>query len=541
MSSKEFCLNCGERTNTARTRLIKDNCGHEKCRLCLINDERGCKICLQTEENDANGNNKCNKPLELVVHKSSMHSEENPTDTKFIYTHSEPSENRDSVSNYSLHKKASFIDTRSANDSEYIVLVPGTPNKYKCNGCGKVFRNKKGKHYHRGCVTGRKPYNCTLCDKSFAKRSHFEYHERIHSGYRPFKCDLCDKSFPQRNKLNRHMFTHSGEKQFVCTECEKRFTKRENLKYHLTTHDKSDINVATYSCEICEKAFRALTALKRHHKTHTNERPYVCDQCEKSFKDNSLLIRHKRIHGKERPFSCADCARVFLSKSELRRHLTVHSDEKPFSCDFCGTVFRRRDNLRRHIRHHHPDTAASSDKIDNSSTVLPTNNKNGASNVQNVPKPVTKVQNSSNTTCKAQGSLSALAKSANLGKTVTKNQSSSKTAANSTGGKVSVVYISSCDQINSRLDSTGKITPVIRTTNEEISNKVSVINGPISAERKSADTKEPQARRKTFNYTEPIPVAEAVVINKRIEEKLYPNNGISHSYYLRNCLNCTEK
>lgn len=106
-----------------------------------------------------------------------------------------------------------------------------------------------------------------------------------------------------------------------------------------------------------------------------------------------------------------------------------------------------------------------------------------------------------------------------------------------TPAKLSVVCISSCDQISSRLDSMGNITPVIRTTNE-VSNAVSVINGPICTKNSNdkSDTK-----RKTFTYTEPIPLAEAVVINRRIEEKLYPQTMSNHNYFLRNYLNCTDK
>ena len=93
----------------------------------------------------------------------------------------------------------------------HITILSGTPERYKCNICDKIFRNKKGKCYHDACVTGIKPYQCTLCDKSFVKRSHFEYHERVHRGYKPYKCNLCDKAFPQQNKLNRHMFSHSSK------------------------------------------------------------------------------------------------------------------------------------------------------------------------------------------------------------------------------------------------------------------------------------------------------------------------------------------
>ncbi|XP_031837674.2 uncharacterized protein LOC116429188 isoform X2 [Nomia melanderi] len=389
-------------------------------------------------------------------------------------------------------------------DRNHILILPGTPERYKCSICNKIFRNKKGKCYHDACVTGVKPYKCSFCDRTFIKRSHFEYHERVHRGYKPYKCNLCEKAFPQQNKLNRHMYSHNKEKQFICPQCNKGYTKRDDLKNHLNTHNAT----ARYSCKSCEKSFGILTNLKRHLKIHTSERPHTCDECNKSFKDKSLLIRHKKIHGKYRPFSCAHCSRVFLSKSELRRHLTVHSDEKPFSCIYCQTVFRRKDNLHRHIRHHHPDNSVLKstelqDTISNTST--------------NLVKP--KLINS---------------------KQKQKPKKTQRITSNSSlkhSTKVSMVYVSSNDQINSRLDSMGNITPVIRTTSE-VCNAVPVINGPISIKKPEDKT---DTRKKTFTYTEPIPLAEAVVINRRIEEKLYPQNVPNHNYFFRNYLNSVDK
>lgn len=111
------------------------------------------------------------------------------------------------------HKKEASGKSKNGKcrDRSHITIMPGTPERYKCNVCSKTFRNKKGKCYHDACVTGVRPYQCTLCDRSFVKRSHFEYHERVHSGYKPYKCNLCDKAFPQQNKLNRHMFSHSSK------------------------------------------------------------------------------------------------------------------------------------------------------------------------------------------------------------------------------------------------------------------------------------------------------------------------------------------
>lgn len=246
------------------------------------------------------------------------------------------------------------------------------------------------------------------------------------------------------------------------------------------------------------------------------ERPHRCDQCEKSFKDRSLLIRHKRTHGKERPFSCAHCNKVFLSKSELRRHLTVHSgasttpfsrddvisnvckfrlfppDEKPFSCEYCQTLFRRKDNLNRHIRHHH--TEDFNCEIRKAPSVVEADRASSTKSGQQRQK-----------------------------------QKSKRTQPRS-AGKVAATLASSRDQINSRLDPMGNITPVIRATGE-VSNAVPVINGPINIRRL-----EDRIDRKIFTYTEPIPIAEAVELNCRIEEKLYPQSANSHNYFVRSYL-----
>jgi len=75
----------------------------------------------------------------------------------------------------------------------------------------------------------------------------------------------------------------------------------------------------------------------------------------------------------------------------------------------------------------------------------------------------------------------------------------------------------------------GNITPVIRATSE-VSNAVPVINGPINIRRLEDRTD------RIFTYTEPIPIAEAVVLNCRIEEKLYPESANSHNYFVRSYL-----
>lgn len=39
------CPNCGQLANASYLRLVKDSCGHTKCRMCLLYEEYGCRIC----------------------------------------------------------------------------------------------------------------------------------------------------------------------------------------------------------------------------------------------------------------------------------------------------------------------------------------------------------------------------------------------------------------------------------------------------------------------------------------------------------------
>lgn len=170
------------------------------------------------------------------------------------------------------------------------------------------------------------------------------------------------------------------------------------------------------------------------------------------------------------------------------------SDEKPFSCDYCQTPFRRKDNLNRHIRHHHTEDFGCETR---ETLVVEANSRSCSKSNQQRPR-----------------------------------QKQPRKIQPKSPGKVTAMFPSShIDQINSRLDSMGNITPVIRTTSE-VSNAVPVINGPINNFRRLED----RTDKKMFTYTEPIPIAEAVVINCRIEEKLYPQSASSHNYFVRSCL-----
>ena len=193
-------------------------------------------------------------------------------------------------------------------------------------------------------------------------------------------------------------------------------------------------------------------------------------------------------------------------------------DIKPFECTYCHTVFRRKDNLNRHIRHHHADNASSNetDKLQNQNNEQVEDKTDDSTEADALcgsasSKPTARIQKSN---------------------TVKKSAKRSTIPPTNISLKHPFPRGNSRDQINSRMDSLGNITPIIRGPGE-LSNAVPVINGPISASTSiGSDNQSAVPRKKTFTYTEPIPLAEAVVINRRIEEKLYPqNSSLGNNYY----------
>ena len=68
------------------------------------------------------------------------------------------------------------------------VFFSQPPKDYVCEGCGKVYKSRKGRDDHFAIVhCGEKKYACDDCGKLFGRPDALKVHMLIHSGEFPFQ------------------------------------------------------------------------------------------------------------------------------------------------------------------------------------------------------------------------------------------------------------------------------------------------------------------------------------------------------------------
>lgn len=189
-------------------------------------------------------------------------------------------------------------------------------SEYRCELCGKYFKDKYKLNYHVRIHSPELSHRCEICGKVFAHQSTLSNHKRIHSGERAFKCNTCGKAFVQSSALSNHTKIHTGERPHECLICGISFIQKINLIYHI--------------------------------RIHNNERPYRCNVCNKSFIQQSHIKNHMKVHKKDNPLDCSICGKNYTDLNELTEHYSSHTVELPFRCQTCGKCFAQANHLKIH-------------------------------------------------------------------------------------------------------------------------------------------------------------------------------------------------
>lgn len=233
---------------------------------------------------------------------------------------------------------------------------------YKCDDCGRTFRNRVRLAEHRHSVheePGHR-FQCELCPSSYTRVDELTKHTiAVHNQEKTHHCDKCNKaSFTQKSLLEYHQKLHDIPhkprkiRQFKCKVCKRRFSTEPELTEHECTGPPEPASTRRPICDICGRACCNTGALRRHQLHHSTERPAVCDVCGARFVDKYALTQHKITHSTERPHVCHICGKGFRVKGTFMRHVKFHSNERPHVCEQCGKAFKTSLTLMGHMRIH---------------------------------------------------------------------------------------------------------------------------------------------------------------------------------------------
>lgn len=379
----EVCPQCRKLVDSEAHRLVLDTCGHNKCRVCLIQELTGCLLCVARKEPEPLLKDSGAPQRKSVITSLADHIAEQKHSDEKLKSPVSPPVDKDTcqVIKQSLEKNILFPDEiakKSTNNFYHLKRVfserffnEGKNKEPKPCEMEENWVIKPDMPEEKKEEIDLKPnckipthveirYYCKIHKRSFQQKQNIlRRHMTCNSDNVTFICKICDKSFKVASKLNRHMKTHTKDSKFKCSTCGKACVDN----YALRTHERTHTHSKPFTCRYCDKKFSGWYNFKRHEKKHRNEKKFVCNDCGFQFITNVELKRHSVTHTKVKPFGCSVCNCKFAFKRTLTRHMKTHDNNSVvIKCQHCDSTFKRKDNLDRHVKNVHLEPNSETDK-----------------------------------------------------------------------------------------------------------------------------------------------------------------------------------
>ncbi|XP_017057688.1 methyl-CpG-binding domain protein 6 [Drosophila ficusphila] len=209
-------------------------------------------------------------------------------------------------------------------------------------------------------------YCCQLCSFKTPIYSRLvNTHAKIHSEERNYKCEQCGKGFKNTKQLKNHRRLHrtqglgmgkqAQEQQDVahrCEDCGAAFKQKKSLREHLCKERNEQLE-----CPECQRVFGSKSSLRLHLRSHQEQKRFRCDVCEHETSDHNAFRRHLATHKERKRYSCPHCDFRAIQSTAFRIHLQKRHPEQELSsiiykCEQCSFTSINQGLLQVHQAKH---------------------------------------------------------------------------------------------------------------------------------------------------------------------------------------------
>ena len=260
---------------------------------------------------------------------------------------------------------------------------------YKCNICGKVYKNKQNWQNHIKLHAQEKVYMCGHCGKIYQKGS-LSTHLRTHSELRQI---AVFENLP--NELKRKNYKHVPGSVFLSEEAsvielnigdvateldpvlfppfEAEVAENPPVEEVVNVEEQQQVvesnaaveSVMENTAEIQPEIQMEIPA-ENHVENPPSPHPAppdeaVVEETEVYTESDIPTKMHMEVEadaeiqdGTKTKFiyKCNVCGKEYNNKSNCHRHLKSHTDTKGYKCGYCGKAFTHRYEVRMHCRTH---------------------------------------------------------------------------------------------------------------------------------------------------------------------------------------------
>ncbi|XP_022103651.1 zinc finger protein 91-like [Acanthaster planci] len=220
---------------------------------------------------------------------------------------------------------------------------------YRCQDCGKTFKQKGQTIYHQRKASNVRAFPCTKCSNSYLTSAHLKAHMLTHSAVKALKCDGCGKEFNYKSNLTSHQKTCP---QIASIQgADRKYSRRCAKQAKAGTVDGRDGGSSVESGDEEQETEGSEQGQGCHQSVYNKEIGlYQCKDCGQTFKQKGQTLYHQKKVSNQRQFVCKVCKKAFLTSPHLKAHELVHAVEKPLTCQGCGKGFNYKCNLKTHQR-----------------------------------------------------------------------------------------------------------------------------------------------------------------------------------------------